>query len=133
MKPMLTRTVGRTLAAVALAAALASAGGYASATEHSPVRATAVQNPSDDDCPPDTFCARDDQGHYAHYRAGADDVRAQGLHNGAVWGWNRTQASWCAYSQPNGRGDDSKFRSNESKGVHFYSVKPSRFGICSGI
>jgi hypothetical protein len=68
----------------------------------------------------------------AHYRNGADDVRGQGLRDGAVWAWNRTQASWCMHNQPNQRGDSDKFYPGRNDRTKFtvLSLGRSTTGIC---
>ncbi len=83
-------------------------------------------------CPDDTFCVRDAGGHYAYYRNGSNNVRAQGLTGPAVWAWNRTQATWCIYSQPNRAGDDAKVdsRSQGRTTFAFYALRPASLGFC---
>ncbi|MEV5239182.1 peptidase inhibitor family I36 protein [Streptomyces cinnamoneus] len=117
-----------TLTTMACALALPAANAIGSPA---PARSRAVSAAAEN-CPEDTFCVRDTQGHYAHYRAGSNDVRAQGLKGGAVWAWNRTQSTWCIWNQPGRSGDDAKVRAGQQgpTGMTFFALKPAVQGIC---
>lgn len=126
----------RATAALALAAgALSATPVYATASTPAAEpggRTAAALSVSDSDCPDLTFCVRDASGNYAHYRNGSDNVLAQGLQGPAVWGWNRTQDTWCIYKETNESGTDAKVPAGASGGTgfRFLSLGPAFGPFC---
>ncbi|MEV5576402.1 peptidase inhibitor family I36 protein [Spirillospora sp. NPDC052269] len=132
-------SIGR-LASTAVLGLLVTAPGAAQAALMTPAHAVpaAAVTASDGDCPDLTFCVWDAEGHAAHYRHGADDVRAQGLTGPAVRGWNRTQSTWCIYERT--KMNDTDLTAKDAKvpagdkggtGFGFLSLQPEHiFHIC---